>query len=757
MKKFVITGLLLFLVGLTMQTAAGDSSFTKTFYGLQKVSLSVDDYNEKRILTFPDKPLEFASKVVWEVAFDKRGLITNDKASVLIEVVGANGQAETVVSLNPEHKESGELTLQPDQVCRLTLYAGKYNSILKKYGSRLDAQCTYQRSQVSVRAIERSRPGQFGLNVTSIPAANWIWTLPDGNRVNNNTVETTFSPGYAAIQLLNPQTADLFQLDLQVPEPIEANPSISPLEGYEDLTVQCFANAISHYQSTSKYLWDFGDGSGAKTTEQTEHTYTKPGVYPLKLKIVNSLGPVFEKTWDIRVLPFAINNSAIITPGRGPVPITLSYKATPDILGTEPTSIQYLWNFGDGTTSNLPSGEHVYRKVGDYPVRLTLIDKNHPNLKTEPWVYTVTAIPPILDLAADASQWSGSIPLRVRFRSSLRIDGGPTDIEYYWDFNDGTFSRETNPIHTFIDPGRYQVRLEVTDRIHGTVVAKRLPIDVRPPQLSLKVIASQPGGIAPLQVTFRPVLNIEGGPTRIEYVWDFDDGTSGRTFDSSPVSHKFSRPGLYTVRVTARDRIYHGAVSAQVRIEAKSPEVISRPVPGDGGPGRPTEKPPVPPGNKPGPPFGDREHQPGSSPTPTPSKVRDTKAPELAVKLSPNKLLAPGNQKMIQIAADIQVKDDQDPDPDIRLVSISCNQKFDPDVDISGASIGTDDRSFFLRAETDGAKREDRIYTVTYSATDISGNSKTVTITVTVPFSGKDTHDDKTRGEGHGPNGRPRR
>ena len=56
--------------------------------------------------------------------------------------------------------------------------------------------------------------------------------------------------------------------------------------------------------------------------------------------------------------------------------------------------------------------------------------------------------------------------------------------------------------------------------------------------------------------------------------------------------------------------------------------------------------------------------------------------------------------------------------------------------DIQGAALGTDDRSFQLRAER-SAKGTGRIYTVTYRATDASGNGKTASATVTVPLNQK--------------------
>lgn len=53
--------------------------------------------------------------------------------------------------------------------------------------------------------------------------------------------------------------------------------------------------------------------------------------------------------------------------------------------------------------------------------------------------------------------------------------------------------------------------------------------------------------------------------------------------------------------------------------------------------------------------------------------------------------------------------------------------------DVQGATFGTDDREFLLRAERSGLGTG-RVYTVTYSVQDGSGNSTVRQATVTVPF-----------------------
>lgn len=61
------------------------------------------------------------------------------------------------------------------------------------------------------------------------------------------------------------------------------------------------------------------------------------------------------------------------------------------------------------------------------------------------------------------------------------------------------------------------------------------------------------------------------------------------------------------------------------------------------------------------------------------------------------------------------------------LTSIICNQPDSGLGDIQ-AEIGTEATSFSLRAE------KDRIYTITYTATDKAGNKTDATAIVTVPY-----------------------
>ena len=109
----------------------------------------------------------------------------------------------------------------------------------------------------------------------------------------------------------------------------------------------------------------------------------------------------------------------------------------------------------------------------------------------------------------------------------------------------------------------------------------------------------------------------------------------------------------------------------------------------------------------------------------------DTTPPSFTVSLSSTTLWPP-NGKLVSVTAAFTVNDDYDPGSEIKLESITSNETLSAD-DIQNAQFGTDDRQFSLAAKRAGTNQAGRIYTVTYSATDGSGNKATTSATVTVP------------------------
>jgi len=105
-----------------------------------------------------------------------------------------------------------------------------------------------------------------------------------------------------------------------------------------------------------------------------------------------------------------LSNNALIS-----APVTLltsSFTATPD-SGDAPLTVQFLdeslgepdiweWDFGDGTTSNLPNPEHTYQQQGKYTLRLKVSNAISTHLLIRSSFITVTADP------SDRYSFSGS-------------------------------------------------------------------------------------------------------------------------------------------------------------------------------------------------------------------------------------------------------------------------------------------------------------------------------------------------------------
>ena len=115
--------------------------------------------------------------------------------------------------------------------------------------------------------------------------------------------------------------------------------------------------------------------------------------------------------------------------------------------------------------------------------------------------------------------------------------------------------------------------------------------------------------------------------------------------------------------------------------------------------------------------------------------VLDTVAPTLEVVLTPYRLW-PANHAMIDIVATVEAADVCSPVAPI-LVSITSNEPDDADGTADGSTTGdiqpgADDFHFSLRAER-SASGSGRVYTVTYSVVDLSGNETRASGHVRVP------------------------
>jgi gliding motility-associated-like protein len=152
--------------------------------------------------------------------------------------------------------------------------------------------------------------------------------------------------------------------------PFNSEVKITPLisffmdksSGCEDLTINFKGNA---YPKNSDYFWNFGDG-GNSTDSTPTYTYVDAGNYDLTLVIKSNNG-----CYDTLTLAGFINCY--------PSPEVI-FNFTPSIIpfsnpeanfsNSTQNGQSYLWDFGDGGSSNQTNPKHTYTSIGDFIVWL---------------------------------------------------------------------------------------------------------------------------------------------------------------------------------------------------------------------------------------------------------------------------------------------------------------------------------------------------------------------------------------------------
>ncbi|MCK9278167.1 MAG: PKD domain-containing protein, partial [Methanoculleus sp.] len=310
--------------------------------------------------------------------------------------------------------------------------------------------------------------------------------------------------------------------------PPEAKFSVDPATGTTPLTVRFTDQSTG---SPEEWEWEFGDGDWS-TEQNPVHTYESPGEYTVSLEVRSQFGSDTATETDlIRAdLPEPPSADFSATPASGGAPLAVQFT---DESTNSPDT--WLWNFGDGATSDDQNPEHTYAAVGTYSVSLTAGNAAGSTEITKPGYITVIE-PPAASFMADTR--NGTAPLTVRF-----TDASTGDVTAWsWRFGDGGISSEQNPEHRYLAAGTYTVSLEVKNSAGSDTETKSDYIMVIERPVAAFTVNTVKG-VAPLAVRFTDAST--GVP--VSWSWNFGDG--GTSADRSP-EHTYGSPGTYTVSLT---------------------------------------------------------------------------------------------------------------------------------------------------------------------------------------------------------------
>ncbi|MCB0430280.1 MAG: gliding motility-associated C-terminal domain-containing protein [Flavobacteriales bacterium] len=219
--------------------------------------------------------------------------------------------------------------------------------------------------------------------------------------------------------------------------------------------------------SITDCLWDFGDGTNARICGDVVHLYTDTGTFTILLTVTDQYGCTATATRTLEVFPVPdVIATADTTQGCVPVTVSFNQQSTNDST--------YYWDFGDGTTSDLPNPIHTYYSSGTYTVNL--------------WVMSP------MGCSSDTSM-SSTLTVNVWDRPTAYFTVDPPEQSilnpvfnftdksidpnaWYWFFGDGDESHIQNPLHTYDDTGWYDVTLILTN-MYGCTDTLVKPVHIR--------------------------------------------------------------------------------------------------------------------------------------------------------------------------------------------------------------------------------------------------------------------------------------
>ncbi len=333
----------------------------------------------------------------------------------------------------------------------------------------------------------------------------WLISTNDDNRYNDTLVETRYSK----------------------PSP-EVSFSWSP---------ECAGTEIQFNGSASVggghfiagYEWIF-DESDTSELQNPNYIFNTGGTYPVNFRAYSDAGCYADTTEMIQVwykpqADYSVNNSCSND---------TSYF-TDNSLPMEGSITNWNWSFGDGENASVQDTKHKYGMAGDYESQLIVTNTNgcKDTLAQSVHVYEI----PMADFSVDTVV----VGQEAEFNDlSTSSEGNIT--AWFWDFDDGTYSAEQEPQHSYSAPGIYQVTLSVTTEFGCThsYTGEAVVIDDIMAIFDADTVCFG----TPTHFTDESVHN---GSSITAWSWDFGDG--GSSAQQNP-EYIFASAGTHAVTLS---------------------------------------------------------------------------------------------------------------------------------------------------------------------------------------------------------------
>ena len=238
-----------------------------------------------------------------------------------------------------------------------------------------------------------------------------------------------------------------------------------------------------------------------------------------------------------------ITSSFTVDNSEGCGNLTVTFTNT----STFPAGSTFLWDFGNGNTSNQENPNSInYVNVGTYTISLTVSNGGESDTYTLDVV--VHSFPEIVSINSTAN--SGCVPIDISFTGqATEGDGAITNWE--WHFGDGSIGSGQTSSHNYTIPGPRNITLNITD-VFGCTTEQDFTDFINlgePPDISFSGTPTSYCSV-PKVVDFSNSTTSWNQNLQIDYSWNFGDG--GTSTQENP-SHTYNTYGNFDVVLTATD------------------------------------------------------------------------------------------------------------------------------------------------------------------------------------------------------------
>ncbi len=284
----------------------------------------------------------------------------------------------------------------------------------------------------------------------------------------------------------------------------------------------------------TSYLWSFGDGNYS-TAENPEHVYESSGFYSVCLTVYDSVSGCMDeycKVIEVIVEDVATCNADFSKYVSGKK-VSFSEKAKGDITS-------YMWDFGDGNYSNNANPDHEYAKSDFYEVCLTVYDSVSGCMDEYCRVIQIIDTTTIM-CNADFKKYTENLTVSFSNKSTGEI------TNFMWNFGDGNYAYEKNPVHKYKKANFYEVTLTVFDSVSGCIDDKSVVAQTID---TTTVMCSS--NFSKYIDSAKVVLTNKSEGNITNYFWSFGDGNYA--YIANP-KHTYSSPGFYEICLTVYDSV----------------------------------------------------------------------------------------------------------------------------------------------------------------------------------------------------------